>query len=382
MEPRVLVVLDTAAAWSRGILKGFFKVAHEQGWTVLHYHPGTDPEWLVRELAPTVAVVGPTRSRQLPEALRSLILVSVNADRSADGVSSVSVDEARVAELALQHFVSRGLKDVTTFRFDDSPFAVARDRGFIRVCETAGIRITPGWWRDDATPPRSVEDPPAIEAWLRGLPRPCGVFTCCDAWGRVVARYARSAQLRVPEDLALLGVDNDTMECELIAPPLSSVAVPWRRIGEEAALLVRAALAGQVIVGRSVAIDPVDVVARRSSDAFAIDDALVRQAVDWIQYHADRRVTVSMVAEAVQATRQRLERRFRAHLGRTVMQEVRRTHVEAAKQLLATSRMTLPDVASRSGFTTAALLNEAFRRETGLTPGEYRRRVRGMALDN
>ena len=213
------------------------------------------------------------------------------------------------------------------------------------------------------------------------VPRPCGVFTCADVWGRVVARYARAARLRVPEDLALVGVDNDSVECELIVPPLSSVAVPWRSVGERAALLVQRALAGKAIAGERVLISPLDVVTRRSSDAFAVADPLVADAVAWIRAHAERRLSVPMVARAVASSRQRLERRFRATLARTVQQEIRRAHVEVAKHMLATSSAELKEIAAQSGFSSAALLSVAFQSELGMPPGVYRRRSRELASD-
>jgi LacI family transcriptional regulator len=188
--------------------------------------------------------------------------------------------------------------------------------------------------------------------------------------------------IRVPEELALVGVDNDSVECELISPPLSSVAVPWRSLGEGAAELVRRSLAGRSIARQRVLIPPLDVVTRRSSDLLAVSDPTVRAAVTFIRANAAHRVTVPVVAKAVRSTRRRLERGFRACLGRTVMHEVRQAHVEAAKRLLATTTQTLPAIAAQSGFTTAALMSEAFRRETGLTPGEYRRRARALVVEN
>jgi LacI family transcriptional regulator len=181
----------------------------------------------------------------------------------------------------------------------------------------------------------------------------------------------------VPEDVALVGADNDVLECELISPPLSSVMIPWQEVGRHAATLVRLALGRQSIAGRRMIVSPIDVAARRSSDALAVDDALVRQAVAWIKGHADRRLTVPMVARAVGGGRQRLERRFRKALDRTIQDEIRRAHVEAAKQWLATTNASMAEVASRSGFTNASLLSVAFQRELGMPPGTYRRRVQG-----
>jgi LacI family transcriptional regulator len=177
-----------------------------------------------------------------------------------------------------------------------------------------------------------------------------------------------------------VGVDNDELECELISPQLSSVMISWRKVGRNAATLVRLALGNQPIASRRVVVSPIAVAARRSSDALAIDDALVAGAVAWIRERADRQLSVSMVARAAGGGRQWLERRFRRALDRTVQQEIRRAHVEAAKHWLAATRSSMTEVAQRSGFTNASLLNAAFRREVGMRPGAYRRRVQ-EALD-
>lgn len=375
-DPSVLVMLDTYAAWSRGVLRGFMEHAHERGWILVHYHPDSDLEWLVRNFTPAAAVLGLDSDARVPDRFPPCPTVLVNMAWSGNGVASVCLDEDKIGELAFSHLASRGLKNVTVFRFTDAPFAVMRDRAFSASASGANANVAPGWWVDDAEPPRSQDDPAAIIAWLRGLPKPCGVFTCCDAWGRVLARYARIASLRIPEDIALVGVDNDTIECELAAPALSSVAVPWQSMGRSAATLVHRALAGKSVGDERIVVPPTGIVARRSSDVLAIDDALVLRAVGWIREHAGRRLTVPMVARGAAASRQRLERRFRGVLGRSVLEEIRRAHVEIAKHLLSSTSLGLPEIAKRSGFTNAALLSVAFRREVGLPPGNYRRALR------
>src|SRR5262249_23447007 len=157
-----------------------------------------------------------------------------------------------------------------------------------------------------AEPSRRYEVPAAMVAWLRSLPRPCGVFACCDSWARIVARLAQVAGLRVPEDVAIVGADNDSVECELSTPPLSSVTIPWRRVGEEAAGLVRRALAGAAIGGRRIVVAPGHVVVRRSTDVLAIQDRIAAAAVAWIRDHAQGRVSVPAVARAAGVSRQRL----------------------------------------------------------------------------
>jgi LacI family transcriptional regulator len=299
-----------------------------------------------------------------------------------EGIASACIDEAAIATLAVEHLLAKGLRHVTTFRFAAWRFAIERERAFTERARTAGASVPVGWASDETDPARIVEDPRAMLDWLRGLPKPCGIFTCTDGWARIVARYIRMARLRVPEDLALVGADDDVVECELLAPPLSSVMVPWHEVGRNAAQLVRAALAGQAIEGERLSSAPIAVHARRSSDILAIDDALVAKAVRWIREHAARPLDVPMIVRAVGGGRQRLERRFRQVLDRTVAEEIRRARVDAARELLHTTRAGLPEVAKRSGFSSAALLSVAFQREVGMPPGSYRRRVLEALRDN
>ena len=306
----------------------------------------------------------------------SPVSVSLNADRSGEGVASIFPDEQRIAELALSHLTARGLRYLTSFRFDDSPFAVLRERRFREAARKAPVELEPPWWVDGATPPRSQEHPAVIAEWLGSLRKPCGIFVCCDAWARVVMRYALAMGIRVPEDVALVGVDNDTTECEVLSPPLSSVAVPWHHAGETAARLLASGLRGGDIGGKRVLVAPVDVVARRSTDVLAVEDPLVLEAIAWIHARAAEPINVPAIVAAVKVSRQRLERHFRASIGRSVMQEVRRVRVERARQLLATSDLSLAEVARHSGFSTLALLSVAFRRELGVPPATFRRRCR------
>jgi LacI family transcriptional regulator len=374
--PHVLVILETGGGWSRGILRGFMAAAHERGWVLLHYHPSSDLNWLMRIWSPTVVVLGPVAPSKSLVQLAPATLVSVTVDRSADGIASVCIEEDTIAELALQHLLATGLRQMSTFRFDESPFAIARERAFIEGARAAGVKIAIGWGSGEARPMTRDEDAAAMIAWLRQLPKPCGIFTCTDGWARTVARYARAAELRIPEDLALIGADNDVLECELMAPSLSSVLIPWQEIGRQAAKLVRRAVSGSSIEGERVVVSPIAVVPRRSSDVLAIDDELVARAVRWIRANADRRITVPMVVRAIGGGRQRLERRFRRTLARTVQDEIRRAHVDRAKALLGATQVSLPEIAKRSGFTNAGLLTVAFQRELGMPPGAYRRRVR------
>jgi LacI family transcriptional regulator len=373
--PRVLAILNMGTGWSRGVLRGFVAAAHERRWTVLHYPPPVDLEALVQKFAPSAILIGPDSGKVPFVSPFPVPIVSVALDLSSDGIPSVCPDEERIGILALEHLLATGLRQVSTFRLDGSQFGIARERAFVTGARKAGARVAVGWGSEGAPWPGRGDDAEGIINWLLALPKPCGLFTCADHWARIVARYVRLAGLKVPDDVALIGVDNDVVECELLAPPLSSVMVPWPELGNHAARLTQRLLNGQRLERQRWLTPPIAVATRRSSELFAIEDALVAKAVRWIRQNAHQRLNVPMVAAAVGGGRKRLERRFRRTLDRTVQEEIRRARVETAKKLLRTSRAGLVEIAKQSGFSNAALLSVAFRREVGMPPGVYRRRV-------
>jgi LacI family transcriptional regulator len=368
-------VLQTDSAWSRGILSGFMAAAHERGWTLLFYNTASDVRLFASALQPVAAVVATDFGAPEFAELGPTTLVSVTVDRTSENIASVCLDEDAIGRLAYQHLRATGIRNVATFRYDESAFSIARDQAFVDAARADGTQVAPTWGAREGQIDRS-ENPAAMVAWLRELPKPCGIFTCTDGWARAVARYTQLAGLRIPEDIALIGADNDELECELMSPPLSSVLIPWHEVGRSAARLVHAALSGKARAQERIVIAPLNVIARRSTELLAVDDTLVVRAVEWIRANATDRVTVPIVARAVASGRHRLERAFRRVLGRTVQEEIRRVRVESAKRLLEASGSTLTVVAKTAGFKTASLLTAAFRRETGMTPGVYRRRVR------
>jgi LacI family transcriptional regulator len=375
--PRVLLVVNASEGWSRGIVKGFSAVAIEQGWNLRHHDPlWANLESLASSWKPVAVVLGPEVGAASLSGLCAEIAVSVNSDRTAEGMASVCLDEEQIAIAAFDHLRSRGLKNLASFRCDSSPFALEREQAFQDAAASAGICLAEAWWTARPIQTRGDENPGEIARWLMRIPKPCGIFAGCDTWASILVACACEAALRVPEDVAIVGADNDAMVCELTTPRLSSVIVPWQQVGREAAELVRLALAGRTVAGTRSLVGPADVMSRRSTDVLAIDDDLVARAVRWIHEHSNETVTVPLLARAVVTSRRRLERRFRLALGRTVAVEIRRVRVEKAKHLLSTTDYGLRDIAKMCGFGTAALLNAAFRRELGVAPGAHRRHVR------
>ena len=180
----------------------------------------------------------------------------------------------------------------------------------------------------------------------------------------------------MPEEVAVVGADDDAELCELSDPPLSSVTFNPERVGYEAAGLLDRLMARRGGAGKPFLVPPLGVSTRQSSDILAIDDADVAKAIHYIRRHAFEGITVEDVLAEVPLSRRALEHRFRRRLGRTPKQEIRRLRLERAKSLLASTELPLARISDRLGFHQPAYLSAVFRKETGLTPAAYRKRLR------
>jgi LacI family transcriptional regulator len=187
----------------------------------------------------------------------------------------------------------------------------------------------------------------------------------------------RGAGLAIPDEVAVLGVDNDELLCELAAPPLSSVMPNTLRTGYEAAALLDRMMRGEAVRPVAHLIPPVGVVARQSTDVLALDDRAVAQAVRFIREHACEGINVGDVLRGVPLSRRVLEQRFRRLLGRTPREEILQVRLARVKQLLTETDLTLYRVAERTGFEHVEYLSVVFKRETGRTPRQFRTAARG-----
>jgi LacI family transcriptional regulator len=200
-----------------------------------------------------------------------------------------------------------------------------------------------------------------------------GIFVSNDILARSLADMCGQLGLPIPDEVALLGVDNDDLECLLTSPPLSSVAIPGEQIGYEAAKLLDQRMSGRNMRVRKRLLPPIRVVARQSTDTMAIRDPVVIAALRHIHSHAVEGVNVAGVVRAVGVGRRELQRKFRALLGRSVLQELRRIRIQQAQKLLVSTNLPMPAIAKQSGFSSANRLTIVFQRVCGMPPTAYRR---------
>jgi LacI family transcriptional regulator len=219
---------------------------------------------------------------------------------------------------------------------------------------------------------RGLKDGDRVAGWLKKLPKPLGLMACNDIRGQEVLSACRAAGITVPEEVAVIGVDNDEMLCELSDPPLSSVSLDTERIGYEAAALLDQMIAGKKNLDLPILVLPAGIITRRSTDVLAIEDRHIANATRFIRERACVGIDVSDVLKFVPLSRSTLERRFLRLLGHSPKEEILRTRLDRAKQLLAETDLSLAQVADKVGFQHPEYLSVIFKKKTHLTPGEFR----------
>lgn len=212
--------------------------------------------------------------------------------------------------------------------------------------------------------------------WVRTLPRPAAVFAAHDALAHRLAEACRTAGLRVPEDVALLGCLNDEFLCNASQPTLSSVACPLAAVGFEAARVLSHMLDGTSVPQKALEFPPIGVVVRQSTDPTAVSDPDVCMALRFIRDNAGNRVGVDQIAAAAGLSRSTLERRFRTVVGRGPLAELLQQRVERARHLLADTDLAVKQVARAAGFHDTRHLSATFRQKAGMSPSEFRSRFR------
>jgi LacI family transcriptional regulator len=381
--PKVAVLLQTSGRVCRDAAMGIRRYTRLHGpWSV--YFGSCEYQRLVPKLAQWGAsgIIASIPNVRLGRALADagLPTVAINvSDRVQELTSQIlnrsdaMFDAAEpVAELAKQHFLERGFNHFAFVGVEDVVWSERREEAFRKQLASSGFKLhayrQPARDRELAW----VTEQITLSEWLRKLPTPVGILACNDEHGRMVLDCCRMAKLQVPEQVAVLGVDNDEFFCNLAEPPLSSIALDAQSTGYEMAELLDGIMQGLVRKPRHLAVKAVGVITRRSTDVLAVSDSDVAAAMRFIRESYAKPISVGNVADAVLMSRRALEKRFRRVLGRSVLEEIQIVRTETAKRLLLETEDSIARVARLSGFNSVDYFVRFFRQRVGVPPSRFR----------
>ncbi len=371
--PRVALLIETSRSYGRGVLRGVRRWMEGHGaWSVYLETRALEsqaPPWLRGWKGD--GILARTGSAAMARQVRaaSVPAVELRSRRLLPRVPWVGVDNRALGDLVAAHLLDRGFRQFGLLAFRSEDFFRERCDNFVATLRAKGFRCAV---HEAAPHPERWEaQQRELVRWVRALPKPAGIMACTDQLGFWLLDACARAGIPVPDQVAVVGVENDEALCSMARPTLSSVALDTERIGYEAAGLLDRLMRGRKVPGVT-SLPPLGVIARQSSDYVAVGDERLAAALRHIREHAASRIGVDDVARAAALSRSSLERGFRAVLGRSPHDELVRVRLELARRLLAETDLKLAAVAQKSGFRHAQRLCERFKAKVGMTPGDYR----------
>jgi len=381
MKPtrHITVLIETSREYGRGLLRGISQFRREHPhWSI--YFEQQDlgaplPRWLSSWEGDGVLarVTNQKMARTLCE--KGIPVIDLRGGTRGLGLPPFGPDNRAISIQAFEHLAACGLEH---FAFVGEPvgshiYDDERREAFQQVVHEHGKQSYEYKSRLSGKSKTQWEKHQQhLADWLKSLPKPLGVMCCHDDRGPQVLEACRMAELSVPNEVAVIGVDNDEFLCGLAIPPLSSVDINSERIGYEAALLLNQMINGETKFTKPMFFSPQGVVARQSTDLVACDDPRIASAVQLIRQHAHHYLKVSDIEKQLDISRSLLNRLFKQVVGRSPKQEILRIQIETAKRMLVDSDMPVYTICDKVGFQETKYFIAVFRKSTGMTPRAYR----------
>ena len=297
---------------------------------------------------------------------------------------SVMNDHDAIGRLAASHLADKGIEHFAFAGFSDHHWSSERLKGYVAGLSERGlddpnlVKVHQSEWSSASQSGWQAQQDQIVE-WVKALPRPVGIFACNDFRAQHVLEACQTAKASMPDEIAVLGVDNDHVLCDFCDPPLSSVIPAGERIGYQAAVMLDQLMHDTTPEKPHLKIPPLGIAERLSTDVMAIDDEDVAAAIQMIRLQACEGLTVADILAEVPIARSSLERRFRQYLGRSPQAEIRRVQIKRACQLLRDTELSLVQISRLTGFKHAEYFSVVFKREVNQTPGRYRDASRAKA---
>jgi LacI family transcriptional regulator len=391
-RPRVALLVESSRAYGRGILQGVAKyIRAHQPWSVFFQDLNLcddTPEWLGHWKGE--GIITRLENMDIVNVIRRLKVPAVylRQVRPAIKTPCVLTDNAAVSRLCFEHLKERGFRHFAFCGFNGADYSDERRGAFTRLVTGAGLAchvytdtdVEPVFQGDTSTfEGLGLKDGGKVMRWIKGLPRPLGLMACNDMRGQQVLDACRMLDVAVPEEVAVVGVDNDEVICTLSEPPLSSVVPDTERIGYEAAMTLAQMMDGGPAPAAKVFVPPKAIVTRRSTEVLAMEDRHIAAAARFIREHACEGIDVGDVVRAVPLSRSTLDRRFIQLMGHSPKDEILRVRLNRAKQLLVETDFSQALIAEKVGLEHVEYLSRIFKKRVGQTPSEFRAQSLGRS---
>ena len=383
--PKVILLIEKSRAFGRGLLHGIVQYSNLHGPWLFYMEPEMHKkgrkhpyEW-IKELQAD-GIIGYTWDTNLVKEIVNLECPAVirGLEKPTQSAYCVVTDQAAIARTAVKYFQDLGFRRFAYCGFDDMIWSQQRGENFRKIVAESGFNFQTYMYKQPKLKRLRTPDKEQviIAKWLVSLPKPIAVMAGNDDRSQDILAACKIADINVPSEVAILGVDNDELICGLSYPQLSSIALSTQRAGYDAAHVLGKLMDGQKVAEneKEVLVSPLHVVTRQSTDIMAIEDKQVAKAVHFIRNHSNEVIQVGNVAEAAGLSRRTLEQRFRKILGHSVLEEIKYARVNQMTKMLVETNLSISQISWSLGFPYTNNISRYFKQQKGISPLEYRKK--------
>lgn len=378
----VILLIERSRAYGRGLLRGIARYTANHGPWLLHlppefYQPSSkQPRKWLKSLGADGAIAHVADPHLIDEvrALGIPAVIGGMRQRVADQHALVT-DDVAISRIAVDYFQDRGFRRFAYCGLDDMFWSELRCKSFVSLATESDNEVYIYEQPQTKKPLSEDAERPILAKWLQSLPKPIALLACNDDRSRQVLDACALAELQVPDEIAILGVDNDDLICELRHPQLSSIAISTEVAGYQAARVLDKLMAGKksAEANRTTKVSPLYIVARHSTDVVSTKDRSVAIGLRFIREHVKEPIQVTDVANAVSLSRRALQQRFKRALGRPVHEEIKRARVDRMARMLVSTNLSIKEIARLLRYPDVNI-SRYFQQLVGMTPSQYRKR--------
>ena len=372
---RIVLLLETSRAFGRGLIAGIARYSKLKGpWSF--YKEPIDLKSSIPHLTgwkPDGIIMRDTLITKELLNLKIPTILAVHDSSYPKDVPVIKTDSQSIAGLASGHLMEKGLKNFAFFGYENYDWVKERKFYFSSFNFEAGYKTEIYIPKKKRKKNEWENEQQEVSKWINALPKPVGIFACNDDHGQYILEVCKLIDLRVPEDVAVIGVDNDPMICDISDPPLTSIALNVESAGYVAANLIDNMIDKKKVSQKQIMVYPSHVVQRQSTDILAVNDINVSQAIRFIKKNAKNKILVREVVKASGLNRRSLERKFKNEIHRSIYQEIQNVRVEMIAELIIETDLPISQITSLFNFTDAEHISRYFKRKKGVGLREFRK---------
>lgn len=382
---RLIILSDFTESFAHKLLKGIIEYSRgREPWTVCKMPPSYKEregiegvvKWAKQWNAD--AIIGQFSQNDDISLFRKNGIIALAQDYEIrfDDIPNITSEYFLTGAIAADFFIGRGFRNFAFFGYDNSVWSHERGTGFRKRVEDAGYGGSFYSWERQSLHSIWYYDQEQISGWIRTLPLPLALFACDDTQANKILETCRILKLSVPEDMAVLGVDNDELTCPLAYPSLSSIDCNIVKAGYDCAELIDRMTADPSYPFHDIVISPSSIINRQSTDVYSTDDPYIREAINFIHNNIQRNINVEDVLAHVPISRRLLESRFRRVTNTSIYQYIKKMRIEKFAQLLISTDDPVSTIADRLDYAGHRNMSRTFKSVKGCTPEEFRMKTK------